>query len=58
MHDNTVWIVEIDFEDDKGWTPTVGVALTRADGRVELQDWLAKNPGYNERLRLRKYVRA
>lgn len=49
-----LWIVEASW--DKGpWHPTLGVALTRQDGRAELAGWKQHNP--DDQFRLTKYVR-
>jgi hypothetical protein len=54
---NTIWVVEINFKDGKGWQATVGVGLTRDQGRREIKTfWRANNP--DEWVRLRKYVRS
>ena len=48
-----VWVVEM--EDMPGrWMPTVGSALNRKDGRVEIARWRGRNP--MDKFRLRKYI--
>ena len=46
-----VWIVEMFW---RSWGATVGVALTREDGREVLRDWQRRNP--TDRFRLRAYA--
>lgn len=48
----TLWVVEMDFGDDdcERWEPTVGVALSRADGRAKLDEWRDRNVSDNFRL--------
>ncbi len=53
-----VWIVEGSYElrgQFGPWHPTVGVALTRVDGRHTVRNWKRLNPC--DRFRLRKYTR-
>jgi hypothetical protein len=52
-----LWVVEIMFSDSKGdgWQPTVGVSLSRSDGRACLGDWKQRNP--DDFFRLKKYRR-
>lgn len=49
-----LWVVELLIEDTGAWEPSVGVSLTRADGREELKDWRQRNP--SDKFRLRRYV--
>jgi len=49
-----IWVVEVDFKNGKGYIPTVGVALTREEGRKELHEWKFNLP--DESLRLVKYI--
>lgn len=49
-----VWIVELLYEDQSEWHPTVGARLARIDARRELQDWRRRNP--DDRFRLVRYV--
>ncbi len=51
-----VWIVEMWNDERKRFEPTVGVAITRYDGRITLQDWRDHNPA--DKLRLVRYVSA
>ncbi len=51
-----VWIVEMDFEDGRGWVPTVGSALTRDEARDEKCQWRKSNRG--TKIRIKKYVRS
>jgi hypothetical protein len=61
---NAVWVVEVSFAPDPAhgapdwskWQPTVGTALSRADGRFELNKWRTENC-IGDRLRLRQYRR-
>ena len=50
-----VWVVEgrytLPYAD---YHPTVGVALTQADGKRVLRDWRQRNP--DDRFRLVRYV--
>jgi len=48
-----VWVVEMYVP--YAWEPTVGAAISRADGRQKLAHWKLRNP--NDRFRLQKYVR-
>lgn len=53
-----IWIVEM-WNDATGvarWEPTVGVSITRQDGRLILKKWQANNP--TDRFRLQRYERA
>lgn len=49
-----VWIVEMRGENGR-WDSTVGVMLTRDEGRYELQRWRLHNP--DDKFRLMKYSR-
>ena len=49
-----VWIVEGRFEPLYRWEPTVGIGLSREDGRNKLKEWSQHNPF--GQFRLRKYV--
>ena len=47
MKSKRVWIVEMDESSITGaarFVPTVGVALSREDGRKKLDEWKANNP--------------
>ena len=48
-----IWLVEASY-DHGPWHSTVGVALTRSEGREVLRDWHARNP--DDRFRLRRYA--
>lgn len=48
----TIWVVEMLC--DGKWEPTVGVALSRVQGRVERLRWMDDNP--HDEFRLRRYV--
>ena len=48
-----VWVVEIKCFLVRQWEPTVGVGLTRIDGREVLKKWKRRNPC--DKFRLRKY---
>ncbi len=51
----TVWVVEVNFADGKGFVPTAGAHLTREDARVEkIMHWdhQVTNPSF---ARIRKY---
>ena len=48
-----VWIVEI--WNNANWEATVGAALCRRDGRIELKTWKFRNP--RDKFRLRLYTR-
>ena len=50
---NTLWVVEVQWENE--WQTTVGVGLTRADGRRELKNWQHRNPC--DQFRLVQYKR-
>jgi hypothetical protein len=53
MKTNRLWVVEMDVSQIAGnmrFEPTVGVALSRRDGRVALAEWRAENPGTKFRL--------
>jgi hypothetical protein len=43
-----IWVVEMKVGNN--WEPTIGVGLTREDGRLELARWRGKNPTYKFRL--------
>ena len=49
-----VWVVEVRYWHREGlsppWHPTVGVGLTRMDGRRVLSDWKRRNPDDSFRL--------
>lgn len=47
-----LWVVEMLTR--KGWAPTVGSALNRAEGRLVLKNWQQRNP--SDKFRLIKYV--
>jgi len=49
-----IWVVEVDFQNGKGYTATVGVALTREEGKKELHKWKVMLP--NDPARLVKYT--
>ena len=49
-----LWVVEVDFDDGKGWCSTVWVNLTRDEVREECKGWRESNPGL--RVRVRCYV--
>ena len=38
-----IWVVEMFDEIRARWEPTVGVALSRRDGRDELNNWRVRN---------------
>lgn len=47
MKGMTVWIVEMfhDTRDGWGkWSPTIGIALNRKEGREVLKQWRSRNP--------------
>ena len=49
-----LWVVEIRFaEDDCGWQPTTGAALSRGDARNVMAEWQTRNP--DDRFRVREY---
>jgi hypothetical protein len=49
-----VWIVEANFiNSTAGWHPTVGIGLSRMEGRQRLREWRRQNP--YDRFRVRKY---
>lgn len=48
-----LWVIELFNEQTLRWEPTVGVGLSRADGRVEMRQWRKNLPA--DRLRLRCY---
>ena len=51
-----IWVVEMNCEDDdRGFSPTVGVGIEREQGRLRLHEWKERNP--DDKFRLRKYVR-
>ena len=50
-----VWIVEILWENLNKWHATVGIGLSRDDGRQKLRDWQGRNP--TDRFRLTRYDR-
>jgi len=50
---NIVWVVEMWSEINRKFEPTVGVRLTRDEGRIELRAWSVRNS--SERFRLKKY---
>ena len=53
MKAKRVWIVEMDVSNITGhnrFEPTVGVALSREDGRKKLAEWKANNPDTDFRL--------
>ena len=52
MEKKYVWVVEMEDMPNR-WMPTVGCALNRAEGRIELSLWNLRNP--MDKFRLRKY---
>lgn len=50
-----IWVVEVKFEGKFKWETTVGVGITRDDGRVALNEWKRENPF--DQFRLRCYIR-
>jgi hypothetical protein len=50
-----VWVVEIYNEVKERFEPTVGVRLTRSDARIEMQDWMKRNP--EDAFRIQPYAR-
>ena len=53
--ESKLWVVEIMFEERDKWESTVGVALTRVDGRRVLEHWRGADP--SDKFRLVKYER-
>ena len=51
---NYIWVVEMQDDVSLKFEPTVGVGLTRYDGRDEKWRWKTNNP--KDRFRLKKYV--
>jgi hypothetical protein len=51
----TIWVVEMWCRAPRRWLPTVGVGLSRTDGRDALADWQRQNP--DDKFRLRQYGR-
>ena len=49
-----LWVVEMWNPQKKQWEATVGVRISRKDGREELKDWRMDNPG--DRFQLSRYV--
>lgn len=49
-----LWVVEMLCHG--GWQPTVGIAISREDGRLALRKWKSNNPC--DKFRLVKYVPA
>lgn len=47
-----LWVVEM--HTGRRWEPTVGVSLTREDGRRELMAWRSDNP--TDKFRLTRYA--
>ena len=59
-HCARIWVVEMcGWLSSRGaaktWRTTVGVALTREDGRLVLKSWRLHNP--NDKFRIRLYIR-
>lgn len=55
---NSLWVVEVDFNDGKGFVPTAGTALTREDARVEkIVGWDHQFASPKKSVRIRKYQR-
>lgn len=52
FHQRYVWLVEMRHPDGR-WSATVGVRLTKHEGRAELRDWRRRNP--TDRFRLVRY---
>lgn len=52
MNKRYLWVIEM--EDGGEFTPTVGVRLSREDGRQELKEWKYECPA--DKFRLVKYV--
>lgn len=50
---NSLWVVEIKFHGKSRWEPTVGVKLSRAEGRQELAEW--KRDNQPDKFRLVRY---
>ena len=51
---NYIWVVEVQDDVSLKFEPTVGVGLTRKDGRDEKWRWETANP--DDKFRLKKYV--
>ena len=51
---NYIWVVEMQDDVSLKFKPTVGVGLTRKDGRDEKWKWETANP--DDKFRLKKYV--
>ena len=51
-----IWVVELWNVNRGRWEPTVGLGLSREDGRREIAEWREMNP--EDRFRLVKYERA
>lgn len=51
----TIWVVEAKWSESHydSWGATVGVGLTREDGRKALKEWQQRNP--SDFFRLMKY---
>ena len=54
MMKNYIWVVEMQNDISLKFEPTVGVGLTRKDGRDEKRKWKTANP--DDKFRLKKYV--
>ena len=52
-----IWVVEANYADFPGedFQPTVGVGLSKNDGRDKLKEWRRNNP--SGKFRLTKYFR-
>lgn len=52
-----VWIVEVKWEPESEWRPTVGIGLSRAEARHELELWKARSRNeFHTEFRLVEYT--
>ena len=54
MKTNHVWIVEIKFNGEGRWQPTVGCAFDKVDATLACSEWMQKNP--DDSFRIVKYI--
>ena len=49
-----LWVIEINFKDGKGWSPTIDSSLSREEARNDMIDWCINNP--DDKFRITKYI--
>ena len=55
MKKDVIWVVEVFDEISFSWKTTVGIGLSRSEGRLTLCEWEKRNP--HDDFRLKQYER-